>query len=590
MQEFIIAEPENYDLTQSPDGAVIRLTQTDTEIGADSIARRVVVHIRIGQNQNLNGSGILTVTPKVGGAAASARPIPTFVESGAISNIRMSWQTKPIVLTSTEDTLVVLVHSDNANDVAVDIVAQVVNLDIVDTSGRVDVGSWLGTPVTLGGPSSAQKPDVNLNAWADSAASIAVSASGYPQVDVFSVGNATPISVADVADGVWDETATDHVSADTFGQQCKTDVDAILVDTTEIGAAGAGLSNINLPNQTMDIVGNITGNLSGSVASVTNGVDLNAAGNISVFTQADSALTAYPVPTASDVNAEVASVMDTAIPGGPTENSINERLAAVDDKLPSKPFLQGSDDADGGFDAEAGSTIGQQCILSLIGYGGPTEAEMNLRTLPTASYFDPTSDAVAQVTLVVTTTTNTDMVGTDNAALAADMAADHAAIKGATFTTGTDSLEAIRNRGDNAWVSTSSFIGETSAATVTSNTVFTINTFDGIISEDSFYVNNWVVLKDKGDTDRTAVRRIATYTQATRQITLDASVPFPGGLGVGDTIQILQSGYGGVSVTGGDATLNNQTLIKGAGYDSAVNSLVALTTAISGAAGSPSMG
>lgn len=36
-----------------------------------------------------------------------------------------------------------------------------------------------------------------------------------------------------------------------------------------IGTAGAGLTNINLPNQTMDITGNITGNLSGSVGSVT---------------------------------------------------------------------------------------------------------------------------------------------------------------------------------------------------------------------------------------------------------------------------------------------------------------------------------
>jgi hypothetical protein len=39
-----------------------------------------------------------------------------------------------------------------------------------------------------------------------------------------------------------------------------------------IGTAGAGLTNINLPNQTMDIVGNITGNLSGSVGSVSGAV------------------------------------------------------------------------------------------------------------------------------------------------------------------------------------------------------------------------------------------------------------------------------------------------------------------------------
>jgi hypothetical protein len=46
-------------------------------------------------------------------------------------------------------------------------------------------------------------------------------------------------------------------------------VDDILLDTAEIGVAGAGLTNINLPNQTMDIIGSITGNLSGTVGSVT---------------------------------------------------------------------------------------------------------------------------------------------------------------------------------------------------------------------------------------------------------------------------------------------------------------------------------
>lgn len=52
----------------------------------------------------------------------------------------------------------------------------------------------------------------------------------------------------------------------------KSDTAATLVDTAEIGAAGAGLTAINLPNQTMDITGDITGNLSGSVGSVTGAV------------------------------------------------------------------------------------------------------------------------------------------------------------------------------------------------------------------------------------------------------------------------------------------------------------------------------
>lgn len=58
----------------------------------------------------------------------------------------------------------------------------------------------------------------------------------------------------------------------------KTQTAAIEIDTAEIGAAGAGLTNINLPNQTMDIVGNITGNLSGSVGSVTGAVGSVTAG------------------------------------------------------------------------------------------------------------------------------------------------------------------------------------------------------------------------------------------------------------------------------------------------------------------------
>lgn len=52
----------------------------------------------------------------------------------------------------------------------------------------------------------------------------------------------------------------------------ETTAQSILTDTAEIGPAGAGLTNIDLPNQTMNITGNITGNLSGSVGSVTSGV------------------------------------------------------------------------------------------------------------------------------------------------------------------------------------------------------------------------------------------------------------------------------------------------------------------------------
>lgn len=43
-----------------------------------------------------------------------------------------------------------------------------------------------------------------------------------------------PPTVASVADGVWDEATSGHTTAGTFGEQVKTDIDAILVDTNEL--------------------------------------------------------------------------------------------------------------------------------------------------------------------------------------------------------------------------------------------------------------------------------------------------------------------------------------------------------------------
>jgi hypothetical protein len=76
------------------------------------------------------------------------------------------------------------------------------------------------------------------------------------------------------------------VSADVA--EVKAETASILTDTAEIGAAGAGLTNINLPNQTMDIIGDITGNLSGSVASVTGAIN-TAAGTITTLDGLDTA-------------------------------------------------------------------------------------------------------------------------------------------------------------------------------------------------------------------------------------------------------------------------------------------------------------
>ena len=67
----------------------------------------------------------------------------------------------------------------------------------------------------------------------------------------------------------------------------------------------------------------------------------------------------------------------------------------------------------------------------------PTQTYLDGRTLASASYFDPATDTVANVTLCATTTTNTDMRGTDSAATAANLAIVDANIDAILVDTGT---------------------------------------------------------------------------------------------------------------------------------------------------------
>jgi hypothetical protein len=167
----------------------------------------------------------------------------------------------------------------------------------------------------------------------DSGTTYASAVAGSVVAEIADNAGGSALTAEAIADAVWDEDATGHQTQGTFGQaigdpaadantiygavvtgaagatiaadiiavkaetvtiladtnELQTDwtnggrldliIDDILVDTAEIGAAGAGLTNINLPNQTMDIVGNITGNLSGSVGSVTGAVG-SVTGNV----------------------------------------------------------------------------------------------------------------------------------------------------------------------------------------------------------------------------------------------------------------------------------------------------------------------
>lgn len=94
-------------------------------------------------------------------------------------------------------------------------------------------------------------------------------------------GGSAP-TVGEIADAVWDEATSGHTGGGTFGEQCKTDIDAILADTNE-------LQSDDVPT------------LIGALNDVSS-ADVNAA--------CDTALTDYDAPTKAELDAGLAALND----------------------------------------------------------------------------------------------------------------------------------------------------------------------------------------------------------------------------------------------------------------------------------------
>jgi len=134
-------------------------------------------------------------------------------------------------------------------------------------------------------------------------------------------------AVAEISDGVWDEARSGHVTAGTFGQG----VASVQGNVTGSAASVTGAVG-SVTGAVGSVTGNVGGNVVGSVASVTGAVGSvtgNVGGNVT------GSVGSLAAQAKLDVNAEVDVALDTAIPGTPTANSVNERVKAIDDKLPA---------------------------------------------------------------------------------------------------------------------------------------------------------------------------------------------------------------------------------------------------------------
>jgi len=155
-----------------------------------------------------------------------------------------------------------------------------------------------------------------------------------------------------------------------------------------------------------------------------------------------------------------------------------------------------------------------------------------------------TIDASAAAQDLANGTDGLGAIKTDTAAILIDTGIDIPArfdgIEGTTFATGTDSLEAIRDRGDAAWTtgaggSNPFVLQNTTIATLASQTIFTLTAGS---SDNNAYDNMLVVVEDSVTATQKAIGVVSNYVGSTKTITLRED-PGVFTMAVGDTIDVL---------------------------------------------------
>lgn len=229
------------------------------------------------------------------------------------------------------------------------------------------------------------------------------------------------------------------------GASVSADIAVVEGQTDDIGVAGAGLTAINLPNQTMDIVGNITGNLSGSVGSLT-GHTVQTGDNFALIGTAGAGLTDLG-GMSTGMQAEV-------------ESEANDALVA-----------QGLDHLVGA--AVVGADITDDSIIAQL-----------VSSSATADWDD--------------------------------------------FNNTTDSLQAIRDRGDAAWTTGAGgsdrlLMVDTTIASLASQTSFILTAGS---ADDDAYNNLSIVVEDVSTATQKSVGMVLDYTGSSKTVTLKEALAF----------------------------------------------------------------
>ncbi len=241
-----------------------------------------------------------------------------------------------------------------------------------------------------------------------------------------------------------------------------------------IGAAGAGLTNINLPNQTMDIIGNITGNLSGSVGSVTGAVGsvtaavtvgtmnanvidaasiaasaLDNKGNWNVGKTGYSLTQSFPTNFADMSITVTTGLMDIT-------QAAADKAWATTARVLTAPTNLTSDDSNIARESVTADTNTVVTTTNISVDKIPkSDGTVTWNATALASIESEANDALVAIKLdhLVAVAESDDPV--DNSIIA-KMVSKEATANWSGFVNTTDSLEAIRDRGDAEWITATS--------------------------------------------------------------------------------------------------------------------------------------
>ena len=174
-------------------------------------------------------------------------------------------------------------------------------------------------------------------------------------------------------------------------------------------------------------------------------------------------------------------------------------------------------------------------------------ANTNLNDIDASTVKTQVDNALADIKLdhLISSAVDTDWETTVNL----DSVIGHMADNGssATFNRATDSLEAIRDRGDSAWsagVANPNMLLSAEIDTVNDQTHFTLVTGS---NEDDAYNDQTIVLYDDSNYDYPCVRKITDYDGSTKTVTIDSAPIFT--LGADDSVKIFATAPGTTAPT-----------------------------------------